>query len=235
MTEATPLLSLTSREHLAGAVADVLAGVIEAALARRPRASIALSGGGTPGPAYRLLAGRALDWSRVDIALVDERWVAPDAPGSNEALVRDAFAAAAGVTVHPMWRGTETVHGDVRAAQADLAQLRPFDAVLLGMGADAHTASWFPGAAGLDAALDPATPDTIAVIDATGCPGAQGWPVRITLTLPPVAEAGWVGLMLSGADKRAVLDAALAAPPAVAPVRAALESAAPRAVVFWAP
>jgi 6-phosphogluconolactonase len=234
MPDRLPFLAFETRAALCEAVADTLAGVIAAALETAPRAAIALSGGSTPGPAYRALAARGLDWSRVDVALVDDRWVAPGEPGSNETLLREAFAGAVGVTVHGLWRGGASAEADAAAGEAGYASLRPFCAVLLGMGGDAHTASWFPGSAGLADALDPGAARTLAAIDATGCPGAQSWPHRVTLTLSPVAEAGWVGLMLTGDDKRAVLAEALGQPVQAAPVRAALEAAGSRAAVFWA-
>jgi 6-phosphogluconolactonase len=227
--------AFASRAGLCDAVADVLESVIGQALQSAPRASVALSGGSTPGPAYRALAARPLDWSRVDLALVDDRWVAPGEAGSNETLLRDAFAEATGVTIHGLWQGGASAGADAAAGEARYAALRPFCAVLLGMGADAHTASWFPGSAGLDAALDLDTRQTLVAVDATGCPGAQAWPHRVTLTLPPVAQAGWVGLMLTGDDKRAVLERALNQPHAEAPVRAALEAAGSKSAVFWAP
>ena len=230
-----PLLNFESRDALMVGVSGLMADVIGAALSRKARVSVALSGGSTPEPAYRALAAAALDWSRVDLALVDDRWVAPGEAGSNETLLRSAFAAASGVTVHGLYRpGTDAAAG-IAIAEDSYARLRPFDVVLLGMGSDAHTASWFPGSIGLAAALDPANPATLAAVDATGCPGAQTWPHRATLTLPAVAEAGWVGLLITGAEKRAVLEAALASDPMLAPVRAGLEAAGPAGVVLWAP
>jgi 6-phosphogluconolactonase len=234
MAAAMPLLAFESREDLALAVADALEAVIRDALANRPRARIALSGGGTPGPAYRLLADRALDWSRVDLALVDDRWVAPGEPGSNETLLREAFAQADGAAVHGMWAGGHDAAVDAAAREAVYAALLPFDGMLLGMGSDAHTASWFPGSKGLEDAMSPQASSVLAAIDASGCPGSQVWPHRITLTLPPVASAGWIGLMLTGADKRSVLEAALGSPVLDAPICGALEAAAGRAVVLYA-
>lgn len=235
MTPDLPLLSFESRDALVTGGSGLLADVIRDVLTRKARVSVALSGGSTPEPVYRALAGLSLDWSRVDLALVDDRWVAPGEAGSNESLLRAAFAAATGVTIHGLYRpGASAVEG-VALAEDSYARLRPFDVVLLGMGGDAHTASWFPGSIGLAAALDPANPATLAAVDATGCPGAQSWAHRATLTLPAVAEAGWVGLLITGADKRAVLEAALASDPQTAPVRAGLEAAGPAGVVLWAP
>lgn len=230
-----PFLSFETRDALMVATSSLMADIIREALSRKARVSVALSGGSTPEPAYRALAAEKLDWARVDLALVDDRWVAPGEAGSNESLLRSAFATAVGVTVHGLYRpGVDAAVG-VGLAEDSYARLRPFDVVLLGMGNDAHTASWFPGSHGLGAALDPSGTATLAAVDATGCPGAQTWPHRATLTLPAVAEAGWVGLLIAGAEKRAVLDEALSADPLAAPVRAGLEAAGASAVVLWAP
>lgn len=235
MSSDLPFLSFDSREALTDGVSGLLADVIRDALTRKARVTVALSGGATPEPVYRALAGAALDWSRIDLALVDDRWVAPGEAGSNETLLQSAFAAAAGVTIHGLYRPGTDASAGVARAEDSYARLRPFDVILLGMGNDAHTASWFPGSIGLAAALDPAGSRTLAAVDATGCPGAQTWPHRATLTLPAVAEAGWVGLLITGAEKRAVLESALASDPVEAPVRAALEAAGAAAVVLWAP
>src|SRR5690606_38515607 len=81
-------LSYQSAEQWAWAGAVVLAGELRRALEQRPRARLLLSGGSTPGPVYRALARAPLDWDRIDVALVDERWLQPDDPDSNSHLVR---------------------------------------------------------------------------------------------------------------------------------------------------
>ena len=108
----------------------------------------------------------------------------------------------------------------------------PADVVLLGMGEDGHTASWFPGSAGLSEAL--ASETTIASIDATGCPVAGNHTQRITLTGKAVTSAAAAILLIFGDSKKAVFEAALAAPVDEKPVRFAIDKLGPRLTVVWA-
>lgn len=164
------------------------------------------------------------------MTLVDERWVDETSDRSNAALVRRHLIAnkAAAATFVPLWRPTATPDealGAVSAAVADLPL--PFAAVVLGMGDDGHTASFFPGGNRLSEATDPQAPDLVLPMRA---PGA-GEP-RITLTLPPILAADTLALHIEGAGKRTVLDAALAGTDAAEmPVRSVLKARAP--VVFW--
>ena len=71
------------------AAAVSIAAELRRELIQHPRARLLLSGGGTPGPVYRALSQAPLDWDRVDVGLVDERWLLPDDPDSNAHLVHE--------------------------------------------------------------------------------------------------------------------------------------------------
>ena len=234
ITLAFPLLSFPSRPAAGEALASALASRVAEAHKAGRRARIALSGGSSPEPAYRAFAALDLNWSQIDIALVDDRWVSTDNPGSNQAMIERAFGAATGVTIHGLVRPTLSARQAEADINAIMADLRPFDAIVLGMGPDAHTASWFPGSPDLAACLNPETRASVIGVDAGQAPVALPYRERMTMTLPCVREAGQVLLLLFGDDKKAILESAVTAPITQAPIRAAIEAAGPRFVTFWA-
>jgi 6-phosphogluconolactonase len=233
-TQELALFAFDNRQGAEVALAQALAASVIAAQGEGRRARIALSGGSSPAPAYLRFASMDLDWSRVDIALVDDRWVDLDNVGSNEAMVRQAFTAAIGVTIF----GMKTAHVTPFDAQATLdpiyAALRPFDSIVLGMGPDAHTASWFPASAQLPDCLDPESEQTVLGVDASAAPVSGAYPLRMTMSLPPIVEAAQVILLLFGADKKEILVEAVGTHVLEAPIRAAIDACDERLVVFWA-
>ena len=218
----------------ARAIADDTAAWLRDALARDGAASLLVSGGRSPVPVFGALAAAALDWARVAVGLVDERWVAPDDEASNGRLVREHLLRgnAAAAAFHALARDD----GDRGRAVADANAWFPASptVMLFGMGDDAHTASLFPGMAGLDAAL--AAPGPYLAVDADGCAGAQAWPRRITLVPAAIGRAVHRALLIRGAGKRALLRRALAdGDKRRWPVLAAVHAAATPLAVYWAP
>lgn len=238
MTDASaldlPLFAFENRASACQSTADALAAFARAAINEGRRARIALSGGSSPAPAYHAFAAMDLDWSQVDIALVDDRWVDLDNGGSNEAMIRAAFSAAVGVTIVSMKTADETPFEGEAKLEPVYANLRPFDAIVLGMGPDAHTASWFTGSPQLSACLSLQTTQTLIGVDASAVPVAAPYPYRMTMTLPAVAEASQLIVLLFGEDKKQVLANALDTDVTQAPIRAVLEACGERVVVFWA-
>ena len=216
----------------AGAVA--IAAALRRDLLDQPRARLLVSGGSTPGPVFRALAKAPLEWERVDIALVDERWLLPADPDSNANLVREHLLRdnASAARFEPLTRAGRSIEAAV--ADANLHARQPAAIVLLGMGSDGHVASLFPRMRGLRDALD--CPCAYVAVDAAGCPGAGPWPRRISLTPAGLAPAHTRILLLRGHDKREVLQRALdGSDPMEMPVRIAFQTPGAQLQVYWSP
>ncbi|WP_165787052.1 6-phosphogluconolactonase [Pseudohalioglobus lutimaris] len=192
-----------SREALDQALASHVALQLRADLNRRGLASLAVSGGSTPKGMFACLAQEKLDWNKVYITLVDERWVETDSDDSNERLVRENLLH--GPAGSARFVSMKTQHEDANDALAELtARLEsiplPFSCVILGMGSDGHTASWFPQAINLAELLDPTSEERLGTCQPVTAPHQ-----RITLTLPVVLAAGEIILHVTGQEKRTVL------------------------------
>jgi 6-phosphogluconolactonase len=200
-------------EHLnatPSALAASIADELRAAITERGEASLAVSGGKSPIVLFEQLRSQKLDWSKVKVTLVDERCVAHEHADSNTALVRKHLLqdAASAATFVPLFNALPAdvsdavLPGLVNGANQLLSVLTfPLDVVVLGMGEDGHTASLFPAAPGLDAALASLGP--IAWVRPATAPHA-----RLTLTLPVLLKARHVHLPLSGKKKLEVYAAA---------------------------
>jgi len=206
--------------------ADIVA-YLGAGIAARGKATLAVSGGSTPVPLFRLLSRASLDWSAVTVTLVDERWVPPEHPDANAGLVQEHLlqGAAAAATFLPLYcagMDAETAQSEVSQRLATLPW--PLDAIVLGMGGDGHTASLFPGSSALAAALD--GQDTFG--NQSRCCAVTPLAAshdRMTLTLPAILDCEALFLHIRGADKQRVLEQALQPGPVTElPVRAVLHS-----------
>ena len=217
----------------ARALADWTAERLRAAIKARSAALLVVSGGKTPARYFEELSKMTLDWTRVAITLADERRVADDSPRSNARLVREALLRnqAAAAQFSPLADLRLDADQELAAASARIANLPlPADVVVLGMGDDGHTASWFPGARGLAEAMDSAARQLVSPIVAAGA----GEP-RLTLTGRVILRARAIALLIEGEDKLSTLAAALApGPEADMPIRAVLRRAADRLTVFSA-
>lgn len=227
-------ISFADGGELAEALADRVAGALAMAITARGAATLAVSGGTTPKAFFAALSKRAIEWSKVIVTLVDERMVPPSHERSNHRLATlfllQNRAAEAGFV--PLYHADGDAEAVAQAASAAIDALAlPFDVVVLGMGTDGHTASFFPSGTTLDAVTDPACARSVMAIEA---PGA-GEP-RLTLTLPRIVEAGLVVLHIEGEQKQAVLAKALGAgPEAEMPVRSVLRHARTPVEIYWAP
>lgn len=188
---------------LATALSASIADQLRAAIATRGEALIAVSGGSTPKRLFELLSNEALDWSRVTVTLVDERWVPDSDERSNARLVESLLLQhkAADAEFVPLYVEAATPEAGIGEVRTHVSALKhPFDVVVLGMGPDGHTASFFPGGDRLDEALDLSN---TAMVLPMRAPGA-GEP-RITFTLRELLKAQTLYLHVQGNDKRELL------------------------------
>ncbi len=212
--------SFETREKLADALAARVARDLAAVIAAKGTAVLAVSGGTTPALFLAALSTQAIDWSKVVVTLVDERQVPESNARSNAALVRRLLLAenAAQARFVPLFQN-----------EAE-AQKLPLDVVVLGMGADGHTASFFPGGDTLSEAIDPHTEKKLVAISAPG----SGEP-RLTFTLSALLAASTLCLHIEGEEKMAVLRKAIAGSDArEMPIRAVLASPKPLDL-YWCP
>ncbi|RDC73449.1 6-phosphogluconolactonase [Rhodovulum sp. 12E13] len=208
-------------------LADRLSSELKSALMTHDHVTFAVPGGTTPGPLFDTLSSLRLDWDRVTVMPTDERWVGPAHERSNARLIRERLLTgpAAAARFRPLYVDGVTPEQALAGLNAAVAPMMPINVLLLGMGADMHTASLFPGAPGLDAALD-ATAPPLAVTRPAGQPEA-----RVTLTAPALWGALSTHVVVTGDDKRAALERASKLPVQEAPVHAVLTNA----TVHWAP
>jgi len=208
-----------SAEALALNLAVNVAASLRQALAATERATLAVSGGTTPQKFFEALSNQNLDWARVTITLVDERQVDESSPRSNARLVKASLVQNKAATARfvPLYQNPEA------------ARLKDFDVVILGMGNDGHTASFFPGGNTLALALSDAAPSLLAI----SAPGS-GEP-RLTFSLQKILAAKEIILHIQGADKQATLEKALAGTDAMEmPVRSVLQSGR-EIEIYWCP
>ncbi|HSZ10318.1 MAG TPA: 6-phosphogluconolactonase [Steroidobacteraceae bacterium] len=221
-------------EALSRALADQIAASLKTAIAARRLASLVVSGGKSPIRLFELLRDEELDWSSVCVALADERWVDPSDAASNEKLVRDVLlkGRAAAARFQGLKNGAPTPDMGAVSAWETFARVpRPFDATVLGMGDDGHTASLFPGSPNLPNALDPAA--------AAGCVGMRAPAAprpRLSLNLSALLDSRRIVVLITGDAKwRTYLAACAPGPEQEMPVRAVLRQTRAPVEVMWSP
>jgi 6-phosphogluconolactonase len=195
-----------------------------AAIAARGCFRLSLSGGATPRALYAQLAAETaaigFDWARIQIYFGDERCVPPQHADSNFGMVRAALLDRINIpaaNIHRL-RGEESDPGIAAALYGRELQL-PIDLALLGLGADGHTASLFPGTTVLDETLRMCAAVVVPTLNTK----------RLTLTLPVFLEARDVLFLVTGSGKSAILNEVVRGPlrPAQVPAQTVARRVAP--------
>lgn len=188
--------------ELTEAAVGVLIRALEEPLRDKPRVTLALSGGRTPGAVFQSLAQTDLEWNRVDIYQVDERVAPVGDPARNLTGLTTALLDHVPATVYPMPVQAPDLEAAAEQYAAELPEV--LDVVHLGLGDDGHTASLVPD--------DP-------VLDVTDRRVAVTKPYRghrrMTLTFPALDGVGSIVWIVAGADKTSMVERLLAADPTI--------------------
>ena len=228
------MLEFADAAALAASLADEVAAHLETAIRDRGTASIAVSGGSTPKNFFEALATRDIDWGKVTVTLVDERFVPADSPRSNHLLVsahllKDKAAAAKFIPLY--YEAPSIDEAAVIATEKTSGIGHPFDVAILGMGGDGHTASFFPHGNNLARALDLSGARGVLTMQAEGA-GEE----RLTFSFASLSDARFLVLHIEGQGKKDVLETAKAGSDETdMPIRAVLNRAASPLQIFWAP
>ncbi len=233
-TKSCKLHEYASRDALAEALAISVSGVLAGGISARGSAVLVVSGGSTPKLFFDHLSHCDIEWNKVTIVLVDERIVPADHDRANAKLVAEHLLVnkAANARFEPYAVDGTSPDECAQRSETLLDQsVRQIDALILGMGTDGHTASFFPGGDNLDNALALDNDASVIAMQAEGA----GEP-RLTLTLPIVLGAHFLALHIEGAEKQSVLEEALAGNDIKQmPVRAVFEHTKKPIQIFWAP
>ncbi len=223
----------SSSAELAKALANEVGSKLQDGIAAHGSASLVVSGGSTPLRFFAELSEYDLDWAKVQVVLADERWVRSDHERSNAALVKQNLLRnhAGNALFAPLYSEKLTAESAAQELASALSEMdRPFDAVILGMGGDGHTASLFPDAPELGLALGDSA-DAAMVLTPASQPER-----RVSLTPQVLTNTEFLVLHIEGAEKRRVFERALQeGKEAELPVRAILRNDNRQSQVYWCP
>lgn len=196
----TSVIVRASASEVVELAAQKLVDVARASIAARGCFTLALAGGSTPRALYQLLASEAwrdrIDWASTHVLFGDERAVAPDHHDSNYRMAREALLNHVSIpkeNIHRMHGEREDLQSAALEYHQLLSTLAPLDLVLLGMGADGHTASLFPHSPALSESTRLCTAAPVASLE----PHVR----RLTITFPAINGARHVWLIVTGENK----------------------------------
>jgi 6-phosphogluconolactonase len=227
------------RHHLFTALVAECQDVLSEALSKHGVATLLVSGGSTPAPLYEALSKTELNWKKIKVALVDERWVDNDHSASNEALVKRSLLINNAKAAEFIGMKTSAITALAGQAETEANYRRlpqPFSLAIVGMGPDGHTASLFPHAKGLAQAIQTDNENLTAAIKATQSEVTGPNTERLTLTLSALMKTDRLVILFTGEDKLTVFNAAQK-PGSIEdmPIRALLHQEQVPVELYWAP
>lgn len=200
-----------SQAELATELAALITDKLTKAIAKNGKATVAFSGGSTPKPLFQALQKQDIDWANVVVTLVDERWVPETHELSNGAFLKKFLLDELSVqpVFVPLYQPADNVKASLNIVATDYAeksstQQPAFDVVVLGMGGDGHTASFFPDASNVADLVDPNSDKTLLT-----CISPSTDVDRVTWSLPVLLNTEFLALHIVGEGKLTVFKQAL--------------------------
>lgn len=225
-----------SKAQMNQAVLSDTVTLLENNLNEKNVANFFVSGGSTPEPLYRSLSSTTLPWERINVAMVDERWVEPNHPRSNEAFINRTLLInhAKSAPFLSMKRNTPTPEDALDQLNKAYSDIGKPNITILGMGDDGHTASLFPNAKGLNHAME--TSDICCAIEAHKSKVTGEETKRVSISLQTILNSDIVYLLISGESKLEAYNKALAeSDQMLMPVASILKQTSTPVHVYWAP
>lgn len=196
------MIEFASKRELEVALCEQIAQDLRNTIVRKGLATLLLSGGTTPSGVYRLLSLENLEWEKVHVGLVDERFVPADSPFSNFKLLKETLGqnAAKNTIIHPMVLNSNDYDQNLKEIEVAYRIFTDPDVCLLGMGPDGHTASLFPN----DVASQNANLNQSTLLSNTNAPSEPS--LRISFNGPVLRRTDHLYLMITGAQKKAIFE-----------------------------
>ncbi len=222
-----------NRSDLESKLATEIATTLKQDIEQRGRATLLVSGGSTPVNLFKLLSETELDWTKVTVSLVDERFVPNGHPDQNGGLVKKHLLTnkAAKATFIPLVIDAANAEQNLQCVRdAFSSEPFPVSAVILGMGTDGHTASLFPDAAELEQGMNINGEEKLIITNPQSAPHQ-----RITFTRPAIMDANRLFLHCYGQEKQLILKKAEEKRDYhTYPIAAFLGNTSKKLEVFWA-
>ena len=214
------------KADLMRALAVRVASELDQVISQKGRATLAVPGGTTPADFFKILSTTDLCWAHISVTLTDERWVPIESVQSNTGLIQKCLLVkkAKNANYIGLYESGVTPAEGALILSTRVDQYLPIDVLVLGMGADMHTASLFPGAAELAAAQESDAPSVVAIN-----PVGNEFEQRVSLSSRALLTASHTHVLIIGSTKKVALTKAQNSSISIAPIAQFL----PKATVHW--